>query len=84
MNFDRFFRLSERRGDGVFCGEEGLFIGDTPLLEETRDDGERTAWRPRSQSELESQLGKSYGVGVDFGAKMSGAATIARALTDGD
>ena len=83
MNFDRFFRLSERRGDGVYCGKEGLFVGDTPLLEETQGGG-RVAWLVRSQSQLEPELSKSYGVGVDFGGKMSGAATAARALTHGD
>jgi hypothetical protein len=84
MDFDRIFRLSERRGDGVFCRNEGLFVGDTPLLEETAGGGARVAWRVRPQSQLEMELSKSYGVSVEFGAKMSGATAIARALTNGD
>jgi len=84
MHFDRFFRLSERRGDGVFCGMEGVFIAGVPLLEESDGGGGRVEWRVRSRPDLETRLSKSYGVGVDFGAKMEGAAAIARALTDGD
>jgi hypothetical protein len=84
MNFDRYFRLNERRGDGVFCGKEGLFVGDTPLLEETLGLGGRVAWQVRSPSQLATELSKSYGVSVDFGAKTSGAAAVARALTNGD
>jgi hypothetical protein len=84
MDFDRIFRLSERRGDGVFCRNEGLFVGDTPLLEEASGVGGRVAWRVRSPSQLETELSESYGVSVDFGPKTSGAAAVARALTNGD
>jgi len=84
MKFDRFFRLSERRGHGVSCGKEGLFVGDTPLLEKVRGGGGRVEWRVRPQSQLDPELSKSYGVTLDFGAKMSGVAKVARALTDGD
>jgi hypothetical protein len=84
MNFDRFFRLNERRGDGVFCGKEGLFVGDTALLEQIQIGRGRVAWRVRSRSRLEPELSKSYGVSVDFGVKMAGTEAVARALTDGD
>ncbi len=65
------------------AARRGVFVGRTPLLEETPGGG-RVVWLVRSQSQLETELSKSYGVGVDFGAKMSGAAAVARALTDGD
>ena len=83
MKFDRIFRLSERRGQGVSCSKEGLFVGDTPLLEQVQGGG-RVLWRARPQSQLDSELSKSYGVTLDFGAKMSGVAGVARALADGD
>jgi hypothetical protein len=83
MKFDRIFRLSERRGQGVSCSKEGLFVGDTPLLEEVQGGG-RVVWRVRPQSQLDPELSKSYGVALDFGAKMSGVAGVARALADGD
>jgi hypothetical protein len=54
------------------------------LLEETQGGGGRIKWRVRPQSQLEPELSKSYGVGVDFGVKIPGAASMARALTDGD
>jgi hypothetical protein len=29
----RHFRLSSRRGTGVTCDQNGLFVGEVPLLE---------------------------------------------------
>jgi hypothetical protein len=84
VNIGRIFRLTERRGEGVFCGKEGVFVGDTPLLEEIRDSYGRVKWRVREQFQLDRELSKSYRVGVDFSAKISGANSVARALTDGD
>jgi hypothetical protein len=59
MRIDRFFRLNEQRGVGVFCGEEGLFVGDTPLLEQTQGGAGRAEWRVRSRSQLEADLSKN-------------------------
>jgi hypothetical protein len=84
MKFDRFFRLNERYGQGVFCGKEGLFVGDMHLLERTECSDGRVEWQVRSQNQLDPALSKIYGVSVNFGAKMSGASIVARALTDGD
>jgi hypothetical protein len=61
-----------------------LFVCETTLLEETRDHLGRPEWRARSLADLNRDLSKRYGLPIDFSAKMSGVATIARALGRGD
>jgi hypothetical protein len=74
------FCLSNRRGNGVYCSDDGLFIGVVPLLEPT----EAGHWRPRPISDLNRDLGKCYGLPVTFDAKLTGLAAITRALCLGD
>ena len=80
MTFDRFFRLADAPGTGVSCNEKGLFVGETSLLEKSHDCLGRPDWRPRALSDLNRDLGERYGLPIDFSAKMSGVAAIARAL----
>lgn len=84
MKFDRFFRLADAPGTGVSCNRNGLYVGETALLDERRDHLGRAEWRARSLADLNRDLSKRYGLPIDFSAKMSGVATIARALGRGD
>jgi hypothetical protein len=80
----RYFRLSETTGSGVRCSERGLFVGQTPLLEQTLAASGRQEWRPRRTFQVQSDLEKTYGVSVDIDAKRAGIACVARALNDND
>lgn len=84
MKFDRFFHLTDTPGIGVTCSKEGLFVGETPLLERAHTVGHRTEWRLRALYDLNRDLGRTYDLPVDFAGKISGIATIARALGRGD
>ncbi len=77
----RFFRLSD---GGVQCGEDGLFVGSTPLLlRSPRASGGET-WAVRPSDELEADLSAGYGLPIDVAAKREGLAGVARALERGD
>ena len=80
----RRFALSDQRGYGVSCDAAGVFVGAVPLLESCRSCGGFQKWRPRPLDEINRDLSRSYGVPVDFGAKMQGLAAIAGALDRGD
>jgi hypothetical protein len=78
----RRFSLSPVSGAGVCCGETGLFVDDVPLLEVGQDQSGR--WQPRPVSDLNHDLSEHYGLPIDCNAKISGLASIARALNRGD
>jgi hypothetical protein len=80
----RRFGLSDSPGNGVSCGENGLFIGEVPLLERPREPNGLEQWQPRPISDLNRDLGKRYGLPVDFNVKIGGLTAIARALSRGD
>jgi hypothetical protein len=80
----RRFALSDQRGYGVSCDVAGVFVGAVPLLESCRSCGGFQKWRLRPLDEINRDLSRSYGVPVDFGAKMQGLAAIAGALDRGD
>jgi hypothetical protein len=80
----RSFALSETPGRGVYCGEQGAFIGDVALLIKQRDLAGYQKWTVRSLSEINRDLSKRYGIPVEFKVKASGFATVARALDRGD
>ena len=82
MKFDRFFRLADAPGTGVSCNQNGLFVGETALLDERRDHRGRPEWRARSLADLD--LSKRYGLPIDFSAKTPAVAAIARSLGRGD
>jgi hypothetical protein len=78
------FRLGEARGTGVACGEDGLFVGETPLIEKARAGDSVQRWRPRAAAELDRDLSRVYGLPVTLAGRMSGLAAVAQALDDGD
>ena len=80
MKFDRFFRLSNIPGAGVHCSPQGLFVGQTQLLERVRVEDGRLEWRVRPANELRRGLSKSYAIPIELKTKMSGLAAVARAL----
>jgi hypothetical protein len=79
----RRFALSELRGVGVSCSKDGVFVGSVPLLSH-RSANEADQWQPRAASDLNRELGKYYGLPVEFDCKMAGLATVAQALNRGD
>jgi hypothetical protein len=84
VQFDRYFRLADGAGRGISCDKRGLFVGDTPLLEQVADRAGRAEWRPRRLSDLNRELAKAYSLPVEFGSKIGGLATVARALNRAD
>jgi hypothetical protein len=84
VQFERQFRLLNKPGAGVCCDENGLFVGEAPLLERARGPGGRDQWRPRSLVELNRDLSECYGLPVEFTSKVAGLAAVTRALERGD
>jgi len=80
----RHFSLSTRLGSGVFCGEEGAFVGTVPLLERNRNASGLQEWQPRPLSELNRDLANYYGLPVEFNQKIGTLASVSRALNRGD
>jgi hypothetical protein len=80
----RRFGLSEMPGSGVACNENGLFVGEVPLLERGGITNGLRRWQPRSVSDLNCELGKRYGLPVEIGVKIGGLRTVARALCRSD
>lgn len=80
MSFD-IWQLSkgDKDGLGLACSEDGLFLGQTALLE--RAEG---GFAPRRQHELERLLACAYGAPVSVEDKMPGLASVAKALNKGD
>jgi hypothetical protein len=77
------FRLAEAPGAGVTCSEDGLLVGQTPLLERvTNGDGQR--WRPREIATLDRELSRVYGLPVTIASRAGGLIAIARALNSAD
>lgn len=84
MQFERYFRLADRPGSGVWCDSHGLLVGETPLLERADSPNGGVKWRPRPLADLNCDFGEAYGLPVEFGAKIGGLAAVARALSDDD
>jgi hypothetical protein len=80
----RRFGLSNERGTGVFCDENGLLVGGVPLLERIRSNDSPEQWRPRPVFDLNRDLSKRYGLPIEISSKMGSLAAIARALDRGD
>ncbi len=77
----RFFRLSD---GGVQCGEDGLFVGSTPILRRSPRPGGGASWAVRPSDELDRDLSARYGLPIDVAAKREGLAGVARALERGE
>lgn len=78
----REFRLSPR-GRGVACDEGGAFVGAIPLLKRTLFH-DRERWEPRDCGELSKQVGKQFGLPIDFSSKAGGLKAISNALNEGN
>lgn len=78
------FRLAEARGTGIVCDEQGLFVGETPLIERAKDGDGAYQWRPRSAADLDHDLSRVYGLPVTLAGRMGGLDAIAKALSNGD
>jgi hypothetical protein len=76
------FGLSERTKSGVACSGEGLFVAGVPLLEKAQEPN--AAWHPRPIVDLNSEIGKHYGLPIDLSARLDSLKAIARALDAGD
>ncbi len=71
-------------GSGISCGKDGAFVGEVPLLERPDDPNGSEQWQPRRVADLNRDLGKRYGLPVEFNTKIADLAAIARALERGD
>jgi hypothetical protein len=74
------FGLSHKAGDGVFCSEDGLFVGDVPLLKRIPGTSGASRWLARPVRELNRDLSSRYGLPIELDAKMGRLSAIARAL----
>jgi hypothetical protein len=77
----RFFRLSD---GGVQCGEDGLFVGSTPLLLRSARPGGGDVWAVRPSDAIDRDLSDCYGLPIDAAAKHGKLRVVARALERGD
>jgi len=80
----RRFALSDVPGSGVSCGENGLFVGTVPLLEQRREPSGSGPWQPRPVPDLNRDLGECYGLPIEFNPKIGGLAAVSRALNRRD
>jgi len=84
IEFEHLFRLGRRAGDGVFCDQGGLSVGEVALLERASDPGVAEPWRPRPAAEINRDLSRCYGLPIGIEPKIGGLQAIARALGRGD
>jgi hypothetical protein len=80
----RRFGLSNEFGSGVWCGEDGVFVGAVPLLEQSNRQNEPDYWQPRPVSDLNRDLSECYGLPIEFTAKIGSLAAASHALNRGD
>lgn len=78
----REFRLSPPgSGRGVSWDANGAFFGTTPLLKQSSG---KDRWEPRDCNDLSEQIGKQFGLPIDFSSKAGGLKAISNALNDGN
>jgi len=80
----RRFALSSERGHGIFCGEEGLFVGGVPMLQRVFGNDRSERWRPRPTIDLNRDLSKRYGLPIETDSRLERLVSIGRALDRGD
>jgi hypothetical protein len=78
------FGLSSKPADGVFCSEDGLFVGDVPLLKQVRGTAGPGRWRARSVRDLNRELSVRYGLPIEIDRRTDALSAIACALNRGD
>jgi hypothetical protein len=80
----RRFGLSSKLGSGIWCSENGVFVGSVPLLEQGSSQSGPGHWQPRPVSELNRDLSECYGLSIEFTPKIGGLTSASRALNRGD
>lgn len=81
----RSFSVSSQRDPArVSCTDEGVFIGDVPLLKKQGSAGRHPSWSVRPIAELNGELTACYGLPVDIAGKTGALALIAQAFNRGD
>jgi len=80
----RRFGLSNELGSGVRCGEDGVFVGSVPLLEQSSSRSGPDQWQLRPVPDLNRDLTECYGLPIEFTPKIGGLAAVSRALNRGD
>jgi hypothetical protein len=78
------FGLSTELGSGVWCGENGVFVGSVPLLERGSSQSGPDHWQPRPVSELNRDLSECFDLPIEFTPKISGLTSASGALNRGD
>ncbi len=81
----RAFSLAPKRGSGgICCDEQGVFVGDTPLLRRSCGSFGHAIWSVRPIAKLNDELTALYRLPVDVAAKAAALALIAAAFNRGD
>lgn len=76
----QIWRLSKQKEAlGLCCDEDGLFLGNTPLLERRT-----SGFAPRPQGDLESIFSHGFGFAASLDHVMGGLTAVASALNAGD
>jgi hypothetical protein len=81
---ERRFGLSSELGSGIWCSENGVFVGSVPLLQRVSGQSGPGQWHPRPVSELNRDLSECYGLPIEFTPKIGGLTAACRALNRGD
>lgn len=74
----------KRASDGISCDEQGVFVGDVPLLRRCTGSYGHVTWSVRTAAELNDELTALYRLPVDVAAKAGALALIAAAFNRGD
>jgi hypothetical protein len=81
----RTFAVSPRRGATcVSFSEDGLFVGNVPLLQKRIAARDLATWGVRSIAEINNELTACYRLPVDISSKANALALVANALNRGD
>jgi len=74
----------KRASDGISCNEQGVFVGDVPLLRRCTGNYGHVTWAVRTVADLNDELTALYQLPVDVAAKAGALALIAAAFNRGD
>ncbi len=76
------FKLAERHAatEGVFCGEDGVWLGPAPLIERSGAGG----YRVRSGDQIEALLGAAYAEPPEAAGCIGGLHRVAAYLAEGN
>jgi hypothetical protein len=77
----RWFALAP---DGVQCSDQGLFIGETPILGRSARSGDGDSSAVRPIDDINRELCGCYGLPIDAASKRERFAAVAKAVERGD